>query len=123
MNAEISDELLKMRAWLHEALLRNKVDKQKLTAFLETIDGLLESTTRAERKSISRVTVAGVKRVFDDDLLAVLEFSHKEDIIVIRRKQFLERETWLTVNAKVDEVGGGWISAGENSRCEIPTTP
>jgi hypothetical protein len=43
MNTEISDELLKMRAWLHEAMMRNEVDKQKLTAFLEIVNGLLES--------------------------------------------------------------------------------
>jgi hypothetical protein len=51
-----------------------------------------------------------------------LEFSQEDHAIMIRRKQYLERETWLAVNAKVDEVGGCWISAGEDSRWEIPIT-
>jgi hypothetical protein len=120
MNAEITDELLKMRAWLHEALLRNEVDKQKITAFLEIINELLERPPPTESESISGITVAEVKRVFDDDQLAVLEFSQEEHAISIRRKQYLERDTWLAINAKVDEVGGRWISAGEDSRWEIP---
>ncbi len=121
MTAEIKDELLKMRAWLHEALMRNEVDKQKLTAFLETVNGLLESPPRAEDESQPEIALAEVKRVFDDEQLALLEFSQEDQIIVIRRKQYLERETWLAVNAKVDEVGGRWISAGEDSRWEIST--
>jgi hypothetical protein len=120
MTADIRDELGNMRAWLHEALMRNEVDKQKLTAFLETINALLESTPRTEDISTTRITVAEVKRVFDDDHFTVLEFSHEENIITIRRKQYLERDTWLAINAKVDEVGGRWISAGEDSRWEIP---
>ncbi|MCW4039783.1 MAG: hypothetical protein NWE83_03410 [Candidatus Bathyarchaeota archaeon] len=32
------------------------------------------------------------------------------------------RDTWLAINAKVDEVGGRWIRAGEDSRWEISTT-
>jgi hypothetical protein len=59
-------------------------------------------------------------RVFEDDQLEVLEFSQEENVIVIRRKQYLERDTWLAINAKVDEVGGRWMSAGEDSRWEIP---
>ena len=121
MNPEITDELLKMRAWLHEALLRNEVDKQKLTAFLETINALLEHPPRTEDKVTTKITSAEIMRVFNDDQLDVLEFSQEEHVIVIQRKQYLERETWLAINAKVDEVGGRWISAGENSRWEIPT--
>ena len=119
MSTEITDELVKMRAWLHEALLRNEVDKQKLTAFLETINGLLESPPRTEGEITSGVTVAEVMRVFEDDQLEVLEFSQDENVITIRRKQYLERDTWLAITAKVDEVGGRWISAGEDSRWEI----
>jgi hypothetical protein len=37
-----------MWAWLHEALLWNEVKKQKLSAFLETINGLLERTPPTE---------------------------------------------------------------------------
>lgn len=122
MNAEISDELAKMRAWLHEALLRNEVDKRKLTAFLDIITGVLETPPRTEDEFTSGITVAEIMRVFDDDQLDVLEFSQGENIIVIRRKQFLERDTWLAINAKVDEVGGRWISAGEASRWEITTS-
>ena len=120
MNIEITDELLKMRAWLHEALMRNEVDKQKLTAFLETVNGLLKRPPPTEDTSAPEITLAEVKRVFDDDQLAVLEFAQEDQVIVIRRKQYLERDTWLAINAKVDEVGGHWISAGENSRWEIP---
>jgi hypothetical protein len=120
MTADIGDELANMRAWLHEALMRNEVDKQKLTAFLELVNGLLETPPQSEDVSISGVTVAEVRRVFDDDQLTVLEFSQEENIITIRRKQYLERDTWLAINAKVDEVGGRWISAGEDSRWEIP---
>jgi hypothetical protein len=119
MNTDISDELLKMWAWLQESLLRNEVDKLKLTAFLETIDSLLNSTTRTEGESTSEITVAEVKRVFDDELLNVLEFSQEDHVIIIRRKQYLERNTWLAINTKVDELGGRWVSAGENSRWEI----
>jgi hypothetical protein len=32
------------------------------------------------------------------------------------------RDTWLAINAKVDEVSGRWIRAGEDSRWEISTT-
>jgi hypothetical protein len=120
MNAEITDELLKMRAWLHEALLRNEVDRQKLTAFLETVNGLLERPPHPESEVTSGITVAEIRRVFDDEQLAVLEFSQDEHVITIRRKQYLERETWLAINAKVDELTGRWISAGEDSCWEIP---
>ncbi|MCW4041947.1 MAG: hypothetical protein NWE83_14500 [Candidatus Bathyarchaeota archaeon] len=120
MNTEISNELGKMRAWLHEALMRNEVDKQKLTAFLEIINGSLEITPPIESESTSGITVAEVMRVFEDDQLEVLEFSQEENVIVIRRKQYLERDMWLAINAKVDEVGGRWTSAGEDSRWEIP---
>jgi hypothetical protein len=118
-NTEITDELLKMRAWLHESLMRNEVDKQKLTAFLEIINGLLESPSPTEDISQPEIDLAEVMRVFEDDHLEVLEFSQAENVIAIRRKQYLERDTWLTINAKVDELGGRWISAGEDSRWEI----
>lgn len=61
-------------------------------------------------------------RVFDDYQLAVLEFLQEENVIVIRRKQYLERDAWLAINAKDDELNGRWISAGEDSRWEIPVT-
>ena len=122
MTAEITDELLKMRVWLHEALMRNEVDKQKLTAFLEIVNGFLERPPRIEDESQPGITLADVKWVFDNDQLAVLEFEQEENVIVIRRKQYLERETWLAINAKVDELGGRWVSAGEGSRWEIPIT-
>jgi hypothetical protein len=120
MNAVIVEELLKMRTWLQEALLRNEQDKQQLTTFLSTIDTLLGSQPRAEAEHTPQVTIAEVKRVFDDELLKVLEITQEDPVIVIRRKQFLERDVWLTVNAKVDELNGHWISAGEDSRWEIP---
>lgn len=120
MNAEISDELLKMRAWLHEALLRNEVDRQKLTAFLEIVNGVLQSPPSTEGEVTSGITVAEAMRVFDDDQLEVLEFSQDKQVIVIRRKQYLERNVWLAINAKVDELDGRWVSAGEDSRWEIP---
>ena len=91
--------------------MRNEVDKQKLTAFLELINGLLESTPRTEDESQPEITLAEVKRVFDDDHLNVLEFSQKDQVIIIRRKQYLERNSWLAINAKVGELGGRWISA------------
>ena len=119
MNAEITDELLKMRAWLHEALLRNEVDKQKLTAFLDIVNGFLERPSHIEDESPLQIALAEVMRVFDDDQLAVLEFTQEQNVVVIRRKQYLERDTWLAINAKVDEVGGRWVSAGEDSRWEI----
>jgi hypothetical protein len=122
MTTEIADELLKMRVWLHEALMRNEVDKQKLTAFLETVNGLLESPPRTEEESQPEIKLAEVRRVFDDDQLAVLEFSQDGQVIAIRRKQYLERDTWLAINAKVDELGGRWVSAGEDSRWEILLT-
>ena len=122
MNVEITDELLKMRAWLHEALLRNEVDKHKLTAFLETINKSLKSPPQSEDASTSEITVAEIKQVFDNDQLEVLEFSQVANIIAIRRKQYLERDMWLAINTKVDELGGRWISAGEDSRWEISTT-
>ncbi|MCW4041138.1 MAG: hypothetical protein NWE83_10355, partial [Candidatus Bathyarchaeota archaeon] len=113
MTADLRDELATMRAWLHEALMRNEVDKQKLTAFLETINALLKTPPRTEDISTTRITVTEVKRVFDDDQLTVLEFSQDDHVITIRRKQYLERDTWLAINAKVDDVGGRWIRAGE----------
>lgn len=122
MTTEITDELLKMRAWLHEALLRNEVDKQKLTAFLDIVNGLLERPQPIEGEVTSGITVAEIMRVFDDDQLKVLEFTQEGNVIVIRRKQYLERETWLAINAKIDEIGGRWISAGEDSRWEISIT-
>jgi hypothetical protein len=103
--------------------MRNEVDKQKLTAFLDIINALLESPPQSEDASMFGVTVAEVMRVFDDDQLNVLEFSQEENSIVIRRKQYLERDTWLAINATVDEVGGRWIRAGEDSRWEISITP
>ena len=110
MNAEITDELLKMRVWLHEVLLRNEVDRQKLTAFLKIVNGFLESTPHTEDTSQPEIALAEVKRVFDDDQLAVLEFTQETGVITIRRNQYLERETWLAITAKVDELGGRWVS-------------
>lgn len=121
MNTEITDEFLKMRAWLHEALMRNEVDKQKLTAFLDIVNGFLQRPPPTKGDVASGITVAEIMRVFDDDQLAVLEFSQDENVIAIRRKQYLERDVWLAINAKVDEVGGRWVSAGEDSRWEIST--
>ena len=60
--------------------------------------------------------------MFEDDHLNVLEFTQDDQGITIRRMQYLERDTWLTINAKVDEIGGRWISAGEASRWEISIT-
>jgi hypothetical protein len=122
MTAYIRDELVKMRAWLHEALMRNEVDKQKLTAFLDIVNGFLASPPCTEGDVASGITFAEIMRVFDDDQIEVLEFSQDENIIVIRRKQYLERDVWLAINATVDEVGGRWISAGEDSRWEISIT-
>jgi hypothetical protein len=53
----------------------------QLTAFLETVEGLLESKPHAESEPTSRLSIAEVKRVFDDDLLAVLEFSREDNTI------------------------------------------
>ena len=48
------------------------------------------------------ISIAETQRVFDDDQLDVLEFTEDQKVIVIRRKQHLERDTWLAINAKVE---------------------
>ena len=58
MTADLRDELVNMRAWLHEALIRNEVDKQKLSAFLETINEFFKNPPRAEDISTTSITVA-----------------------------------------------------------------
>lgn len=94
--------------------------KQKLTAFLDFINGLLDGPPRTEGEVTSGIAVAEIMRVFDDGPLAVLEFLQEENVIVIRRKQYLGRDTWLAINAKVDELNEHWISAGEDKRLESP---
>jgi hypothetical protein len=60
--------------------------------------------------------------MFDDGQLEVLKFTEDDNVIAIQLKQHLERDTWRAINAKVDELGGRWVSACEESRWEIPST-
>jgi hypothetical protein len=120
MDEEIVNELMKIKTWLQEYLSKMEQDKQQLNMFIESIDQLVEKEARIEEVPPTTVTLEQVRHVFDDDLLNVLEFSQEGNTIVIQQQQFLERNIWLRINAKVDEINGHWVSAGEDSRWEIP---
>ncbi len=71
-------------------MLRNEVDNQKLTEFLEFIYAILDIVTaffegkqRAEAMFQPGITIVEVQRVFDDDQLDVLEFTEEQSVIVI----------------------------------------
>lgn len=120
MDEETVNELMKIKNWLQDYLSKLEHDKDQLMTFIESIDTLVEKEVRIEEIPPTSATLAEVRRVFNEELLNVLAFSQEGNTVIIRRQQYLERDTWLTVNAKVDELQGRWISAGEESRWEIP---
>ncbi len=120
MDEETVNELMKIKTWFQEHLSKMEQDKQQLNRFIESIDKLVEKEARTEELPPTTVTLEQVRRVFDDDLLNVLDFSQEGNTIIIQQQQFLERTIWLRINTKVDEINGHWVSAGEDSRWEIP---
>jgi len=119
MDEEIVNELVEIKTWFQKYLSKMEQDKQQLNMFIESIDKLVEKEARTDEVPPTTVTLEQVRRVFDDDLLNVLEFSQEGNTIIIQQQQFLERNIWLRINAKVDGINGHWVSAGEDSRWEI----
>jgi hypothetical protein len=119
MDEEIVNELMEIKTWFQKYLSKMEQDKQQLNMFIEFIDKLVEKEARTDEVPPTTVTLEQVRCVFDDDLLNVLEFSQEGNTIIIQQQQFLERNIWLRINAKVDGINGHWVSAGEDSRWEI----
>jgi hypothetical protein len=90
-------------------------------AILDIITAFFEGKYRAEAMFHPGTATAEIHRVFDDDQLDVLEFTNDDNVVTIRQKQHLDLDTWLAIDAKVGELGGRWVSAGEDSRWELST--
>ena len=61
-----------------------------------------------------------VKQYFPEDLRQLLSFEQKADVWIVKPRQFLGVDLFAKIGAVVKQHGGSWVSAGKESRFEIP---
>ena len=61
-----------------------------------------------------------VKQYFPMDLRELLSFEQKVDVWIVKPRQFLGVDLFAKIGAVVKQHDGSWVSAGKESRFEIP---
>lgn len=65
-------------------------------------------------------TLEEIKMTFPEDLENLLNFEEKEDVIIIKPRQFLGPENFAKIASLVRGIGGEYISAGKSSHFKVP---
>ena len=65
-------------------------------------------------------SVDDIRMSFPEDLEARLDFEDKDDLIIIKPKQFLGSENFAKIASAVRGMGGEYISAGKDSHFRVP---
>lgn len=60
------------------------------------------------------------KGSFPSDLVGLLEFSEKDDSVIVKLRQFVGSDTFAKVARVIRELGGDYISAGKESHFKLP---
>jgi len=64
--------------------------------------------------------VADVRMMFPDELEGLLNFSERENYIIIKPRQFLGSDNFAKIASIIRGAGGEYISAGKESHFRIP---
>ena len=87
--------------------------------YLTTFDVVPEQKTATPAKR--SVAIPQIMDSLPDDVTRNLDARIEGDSIVIVAKQyFYDKTKWELVNTIVKEYGGKWVSAGKDSRWEVP---
>jgi hypothetical protein len=78
------------------------------------------TTPTAPTPAPKQRSVDDIRMSFPEDLEARLDFEDKDDLIIIKPKQFLGSENFAKIASAVRGMGGEYISAGKDSHFRVP---
>ena len=62
-----------------------------------------------------------IRKIFPEELEALLTFEQKGNNIIIKPKHFLGSENFAKISSVVRGIGGQYVSAGKESHWRVPT--
>jgi hypothetical protein len=78
------------------------------------------TTPTAPTPAPKQRSVDDIRMSFPEELEARLDFEDKDDLIIIKPKQFLGSENFAKIASAVRGMGGEYISAGKDSHFRVP---
>jgi hypothetical protein len=78
------------------------------------------TTPTAPTPAPKQRSVDDIRMSFPEELEARLDFEDKNDLIIIKPKQFLGSENFAKIASAVRGMGGEYISAGKDSHFRVP---
>jgi hypothetical protein len=122
MSEDEGEQRAALKQWLQDRLAEVERERERLTALLEVIDMAAADQPSVEVEPSTGLTLSDVRDALGRDFTDLLDIQVEGTVVVIRRRQFLERAVWDAITEKVRRLNGNWISAGEDSRWEIGRT-
>jgi hypothetical protein len=122
MSEDEGEQRAALRQWLQGRLAEVEQERERIITLLEVLDMAATDRPSAKGAASTRLTLSNVRDALGREFTDLLDIQVEGDVVVIRRRQFLERAVWDEITEKVRRLNGNWISAGEDSRWEIALT-
>lgn len=119
MNEDTGEQRTALRQWLQDRLAELDQERERIVTLLEVVDMAATDRPSATGAVRTRLALSDIRDALGQDFADLLDIQLEGTIVVIRRRQFLDRAVWDAITEKVRRLNGSWISAGEDSRWEI----
>jgi len=102
-------------------------ERISLKAELDETDDLKQTFNKVKthvfqlhKEKLNLEIIQKVKERFLDKWVERIDFSHQENFIIVKTKQYLNTDDFEELRAIIKDFGGEYVSAGKDSHFKIP---
>lgn len=102
-------------------------ERISLKAELDETDDLKQTFIKVKahvfqlhKEKLNLEIIQKVKERFLDKWVERIDFSHQENFIIVKTKQYLNTDDFEELRAIIKDFGGEYVSAGKDSHFKIP---
>jgi len=102
-------------------------ERISLKAELDETDDLKQTFNKVKthvfqlhKEKLNLEIIQKVKERFLDKWVERIDFSHQENFIIVKTKQYLNTDDFEELRAIINDFGGEYVSAGKDSHFKIP---